>query len=134
MSVIGTARAVAEHLYAAFGEGDLDTVLGLLAPDIEWELVGPREIPYFGRYDGLDEVRRFFGLLGEHCIVESLEPQRFTAADEMVVVEGVERGSFRGRPEPYEMRWCHLMTVSGGRIVRFTDHMDTAPMLAAWRS
>jgi uncharacterized protein len=134
MAQHGTRRAVAEQLYAAVGAGDLDTVIGLLAPDVEWELVGPPEIPYFGRYAGIDQVRMFFELLGEHCIVESLEPQRFTVADDVVVVEGVERGSFRGHPEPYEMRWCHLMNISGGRIVRFTDHMDTAPMLAAWRS
>jgi len=26
------------------------------------------------------------------------------------------------------------MRVRDGRIVRFTDYLDTAPMLAAWRS
>ncbi len=38
------------------------------------------------------------------------------------------------RAGPYEMRWCHVLEIEGGRIVRFTDHLDTAPMLAPWRS
>jgi ketosteroid isomerase-like protein len=129
-----SSRTVAERLDAAFGADDLETVMGLLDPEVDWELVGPPEIPCFGRYRGLAEVRRFFEILGERCVVDALDPQRLTETAEGVVVEGSERGSFRGRPAPYQMRWCHLTSVRDGRVVRFVDHMDTAPMLAAWRS
>jgi ketosteroid isomerase-like protein len=127
-------RPIAERLYAAFSAGDIETVIGLLDPGIVWELVGPAEIPYFGRYDGVAGVRRFFDLLGAHCQVERFEATRITETETGVMAEGLERGRFSGHRDPYEMRWCHIFTVSGGRIMSFTDYLDTAPMLAAWRS
>ncbi len=52
--------AVAKELYDAFLAGDLQAIYALLDARIEWELVGPAEVPHFGVYRGLDEVKRFF--------------------------------------------------------------------------
>lgn len=127
-------RATAEALYGAFARGAIDEVLEHLDPGITWELIGRSEIPYFGRYEGVDEVRRFFDLLGEHCVVEQFDVDRLTDTSTGVVAEGRERGRFASHPEPYEMRWCHVMTMSSGRITSLTDYLDTAPMVAAWHS
>jgi ketosteroid isomerase-like protein len=135
MSGVGSSSPLtaAETLYAAFARGAIEVVLEQLDPDITWELVGPAEIPYFGRYNGIAEVRRFFDLLGTHCVVEAFEINHLTETSTGVVAEGLERGRFAGHPDHYEMRWCHVMTMSQGRITTFTDYLDTAPMLAAWR-
>jgi uncharacterized protein len=125
---------VASRLYKAFGRGDADAMLALLDAEVEWELVGPSEIPYFGMFRGIEGVRRFLGLLGEHCNVERFEIHSLIGTQRGALAEGFERASFSGRAKPYEMRWCHVLEIEGGRIVRFTDHLDTAPMLAAWRS
>lgn len=134
MGVTDQGSAIAERLYSAFGQGDIDTVLSLLDESVVWELIGPDEIPYFGRYEGVDRVREFFDLLARWCIVERFEVNRITPTRDGVVAEGVEVGRFEGREQPYEMRWCHVMRVADGRIVEFTDHLDSAPMLAAWQS
>ncbi|MDX2381183.1 MAG: nuclear transport factor 2 family protein, partial [Acidimicrobiia bacterium] len=136
MSRVGSPspRTTAETLYAAFAQGAIEVVLELLDPDITWELVGPAEIPYFGRYEGVTEVRRFFDLLGTHCVVEAFEVNHLTETATGVVAEGFERGRFAGHSDTYDMRWCHVMTMSQGHITTFTDYLDTAPMLAAWRS
>jgi ketosteroid isomerase-like protein len=126
--------AVAETLYGAFARGAIDVVLEQLDRDVVWELVGPSELPYFGRYEGIPEVRRFFDLLGTHCLVERFEVTGIVETESGAVAEGFERGRFAGHPDAYDMRWCHVMTMSGGRITTFTDYLDTAPMLAAWRS
>ena len=128
------SRAIAEALYEAFGRGAIDDVLALLDPAIGWELVGPAEIPYFGRYEGIAEVGTFFDLLGTHCIVERFEVNNITETEDGVIAEGLERGRFARHRDAYDMRWCHVMTMSRGRISSFTDYLDTAPMLAAWRS
>ena len=133
MLVPDHGRVVAEQLYAAFGAGDIPGVLSLLAPDVIWELIGPDDIPYFGRYEGVQQVESFFELLGHWCIVESFEVTRITTTDVGVVAEGTERGRFADRVRSYDMRWCHVMRVADGRIVEFTDYLDTAPMLEAWR-
>ncbi len=130
----GDHVSTASALYERFQAGDIDGVIGLLHPDVTWELVGPAEIPYFGRYEGVAEVQRFFGLLGEHCVVEAFGVDRVTATDGGAVAEGFERGHFAGKSATYDMRWCHVMTIADGRIAGFTDYLDTAPMLDAWRA
>ena len=126
--------ALARRLYEAFGRGDVDGLLAVLDPQIEWELVGPAEIPYFGSYRGTEEVRRFLELLGGLCQVEEFEVRTLIGTERGALAEGRERGRFTGRPVAYEMRWCHVIEINGGRIKRFTDHLDTAPMIDAWRS
>ena len=60
MSQDGSNCAVARKLYDAFLAGDLKAIYALLDPGVEWELVGPEEVPHFGIYRGIDEVKRFF--------------------------------------------------------------------------
>ena len=129
-----SSQTVAERLYEYFGAGRIDSVLALLHPDVSWELVGPEDIPYFGRYRGRSEVGRFFELLGKWCIVEEFEVTRLTPTAAGVVAEGRERGRFAGRGGDYSMRWCHVMRIDAGQIVEFTDYLDSAPMLAAWNT
>jgi uncharacterized protein len=125
---------VASRLYEAFERGDADALLALLDPEVDWELVGPDEIPYFGAYRGVDEVRRFLGLLAAHCQVEAFEVQSLIETERGALAEGRERGRFTGRAGTYEMRWCHVLEIGDGRVKRFTDHLDTAPMIKGWRS
>jgi ketosteroid isomerase-like protein len=125
---------VARELYNAFEVGDVDALVALLDRRVEWELVGPVEIPYFGAYRGPEEVRRFLALLAEHCRVEEFEVLSIIETERGALAEGRERGHFAGRPRTYEMRWCHVLEIGSGRITRFTDHLDTAPMIEAWRS
>jgi uncharacterized protein len=51
--------SVASSLYEAFRRVDAEALLALLDRDVDRELVGPDEIPYFGIYRGVEEVRRF---------------------------------------------------------------------------
>ena len=44
--------------YAAFAEGDLETVMGLFADDIKWHVPGRN--PLAGDYSGKEEVGAFF--------------------------------------------------------------------------
>jgi hypothetical protein len=46
-------------------------------------------------WGAIDEVRRFFDLLGEHCAVEKFDVDRLTETSTGVVAEGRERGSLR---------------------------------------
>ena len=129
---IATGDEIAHRLYRYFEAGDIDALLELLDPEVEWELVGPQEIPYFGKYKGLDEVRRFFERLGSSLEVERFDVDTITVTASGAVAEGSEQASFKANGVRYEMRWCHVIEVEHERIVRFTDYLDTAPMLAAW--
>jgi uncharacterized protein len=129
-----TNADVARRLYEAFGSGNDDALVALLDQQVEWELVGPSEIPYFGVYRGPEGVRQFLGLLADHCRVEEFEVLSVIETERGALAEGRELGHFAGHPRTYEMRWCHVLEIARGRITRFTDHLDTAPMIEAWRS
>jgi ketosteroid isomerase-like protein len=57
--------ALVEKMYAAFGRGDLQTILGSLTPDVEWTLEGPSVIPYAGKRIGPAQVQKFFEATGK---------------------------------------------------------------------
>jgi uncharacterized protein len=63
----GPANATNEELlrqgYAAFADGDLDTVRSLLAEDIVWHNGGANQLA--GEYTGREEVFEYFGQLME---------------------------------------------------------------------
>ena len=130
----GPNCAVARKLYDAFLAGDVRGIFALLDPRIEWEVVGPGEVPHFGVYRGLDEVERFFSIIGEINRVESFEVLACTETATGAYVECRERGHFSGHPKPFDMRSCQLMEIENGRIVRFRIYQDTAQMVEAWRS
>lgn len=125
---------VARKLYDAFLAGDLRAIYALLDPGVEWELVGPGEVPHFGLYRGLDEVKRFFSIIGEINQIESFEVLSCTETEKGAYVECRERGHFKGHPRQFDMRSCQLMDIEDGRIVRFRIYQDTAQMLDSWRS
>ena len=126
--------SVARGLYAAFERGDIEGIYELLDPDVLWDMTGPAEIVYFGTYRGIEHVRRFFDLLGQHCRPEIFVVTGVVETANGVVAEGTETGTFVGDPLPYAMRWCHVMDIEGGVITRFTGYHDTAPMIDSWRS
>jgi len=69
--------AIAKKLYEAFLAGDLQAIFTLLAPNVEWELVGSKEVPHFGIYHGIDQVKKFFSIIAE---INRVESQRQSAA------------------------------------------------------
>ncbi len=126
--------AIAKKLYDSFLAGDVEAIYALLDPHVEWEIVGSKEVPHFGVFRGLDEVKRFFSIIGEINHIESFDVLTYTEAENGAYVECRERGHFKGHPRPFEMRSCHLLQIREGRIVCFRIYQDTAQMVDAWRS
>lgn len=125
---------IAKTLYDAFLAGDIDTIYSLLDPSIEWELVGSTEVPHFGFYKGIEEVKRFFSTISEINNVESFEVLSYTETEKGAYVECLERGHFKDHPLPFELRSCQILEISNGRITRFRIYQDTSQMVDAWRS
>ena len=56
-----------QDLYAAFGRGDIPTILKALSSDVQWFNSGSSGIPYAGKRQGVDQVAQFFQALSDKC-------------------------------------------------------------------
>jgi uncharacterized protein len=123
--------ALVQSLYAAFGRGDMQTLLGALREDIEWAFPGPRNvIPFAGLHRGLQEVIQFFGTLSEALEFQKFEPQEFIAQGDKVVVIGTSRVRNKKTDRTADNEWVAVITVRESKIARYQVYEDTAALAA----
>ena len=59
------AIALVKSLYAAFGKGDIATIVGAMAADSTWESTGRQsDFPSYGMFKGQAGVQQFFAAVG----------------------------------------------------------------------
>jgi uncharacterized protein len=125
-----TLRPV-QSFYAALDRGDVPSVLGLLAPDVEW--TEAERFPYYsGTWHGADAVL--------HNLLEPLAQdwENFSATAEDFLVEGarvvsfgVYAGTYKQTGKSMTAQFAHRWTVRDGKIASFWMYTDTAKVLAA---
>ncbi len=126
--------AFVQGLYAAFGRGDIDTIVAATSPDVHWEVVGrPADFPVLGVRKGHDGVREFFRVLAEHEDVEQFEPRDFHASGAMVFVSGHYAWKLRKNGKTVGSDWLHVFTIEDGKVKTFRDFTDTARYAEAYR-
>lgn len=118
------------NLYAAFGRGDIPTVLGALAPDAAWtESEGG---PYGGTYRGagaiLDGV---FMKLGGEWDGFAAVPAQFIAEGDTVVVLGEYSGTYKATGRAFRAPFAHVWKLRDDRVATFTQITDTVLHLRA---
>jgi len=118
--------------YAAFGRGDIATVLDHLATDIVWDSRYLPELPIHGTFHGKDAVVQFFIKLGESLDVQDFAPQTFIAQDETVVVLGYEQVTVKSTGKPYKNDWVHVWTIANGKVARIQTSNNVAAAVAAF--
>ena len=122
-----------KSLYAAFGRGEIETIIGALTPDVDWVVTGRREdYPVFGSWNGQSEVRRFFQGVQEQETMD-FSPREFFAADDRVFVLGHYAWRLRKTGRTVDSDWVHIFTVHNGKVVKFREFTDTAQFAAAYR-
>lgn len=90
-----------QEQYRAIGQGDMAAFAGLLAEDVEFEVLGPAEVPFRGRWQGrqavAEAVWRNFAMLED----QRLEVCSVGAQGDTVVVVLRERGRVRATGRDY---------------------------------
>ncbi len=119
-------------LYQAFARGDVPTVLAAFSPGINWtEAEG---FPYGGTYVGPDAVlQNVFARLGSEWDGFAAEPHEFVASADTVVALGEYSGTYRATGKSFKAPFAHVWKFSGGLVVSFTQHTDTAVVQRALR-
>jgi ketosteroid isomerase-like protein len=108
-------------VYDAFGRGDMDTAMGLLTEDVEFDIDG--RTPWSGKYSGKGGVLDFFGKLMELSGgTFRLEILDVLANDEHGVVLTLERGERDGKA--VENRAVHVWDMRDGKCAKFRGYNE----------
>jgi ketosteroid isomerase-like protein len=126
--------AFVESLYAAFGRGDIATVIAGLTFDVDWNVNGRRQdYPLIGRWKGRDGVQKFFEGVTEHQEPMSFSPREFFAAEDRVCVLGHYTWKVRKTGCTVASDWAHIFTLRDGKVAKFQEFTDTAQFAEAYR-
>jgi ketosteroid isomerase-like protein len=118
--------------YAAFQRGDIDTLLSLLDDSVVWQVPGPSTIPFAGRFEGKNGVRRFFRAAIDTLEVHEQGVLESYAEGDRVVVTGYERMTVRSTGKEIAVRWMHAYRFRNGKIIAFEEFVDTAAQAAGF--
>jgi uncharacterized protein len=118
--------------YADFARGDVQSLLGKFAEDIEWVIPGSKNNPLSGTYKGRNRVGDFFKTLSDLAEISSFEPREFVAQGDKVVVLGREAGRVKSTGRTFQTDWAMAFTVRNGKVVRFQEYTDTSNLEAAF--
>jgi uncharacterized protein len=116
------------NAYEAF-DSDLDALLALLDPSIEW--VSPSDSLEPGSRHGHEGVRDAFEATAMAWEHPTHTPEEFTDENDTVLVKVTFRGHGRGSGMDAERAEFHVWTVAGGAVVRFEWFYDRDAALRA---
>jgi ketosteroid isomerase-like protein len=120
------------ELYRAFAEGDTDTILDIIDPDVVW--IESEGIPYGGTFIGRDAVFEgvFAKIAAEWTGFTAEVDEVFSARDGRVVTLGQDSGTFIATGKSMTAPTASIWTLSPqGRVIRFVQYIDTQAVNSA---
>jgi len=122
MSIEDQDVQVVQHLYEAFGRGDIPAVLNLIDSSATW--VNPYGKGHFpGQWGkpcrGHDEIAKFFQAVNEAIEVRGFNPYDFIAQGDKVVALINWNGVVRQSGKPFDALLVHIWTLRAGKIVDY---------------
>lgn len=124
--------ALIKKVYAAFGAGDVQTILDNLVSDVKWTLEGPSSIPFAGTKIGPGQVREFFQALASTQDKPQLTITDWIAPGDNVATLGRHSCVVKETGKSVDCAVAHFFTIRDGKIAQFFDFLDTAQFAAAY--
>ena len=122
---------VVQEFYRAMAAGQIEKVVALLSPDLQWEEA--ERFPYYGGVwkNPQAVVDNLFTALATDWEEFSATPHNFVCSNENVVSFGLYTGKFRATGRSISAPFAHRWLVRGERIAQFKQYTDTAMVLEA---
>ena len=120
-----------KDIYAAFGRGDIQTILASMTEDVSWEFEAPAEITWGGCRRGPAEAAGFFaGIAAEHADPK-LEMTEFLATSDAVAAFGRYQATLRATGSRVDTPVGHYFKFRDGKISRYINLINTAAFVQA---
>jgi ketosteroid isomerase-like protein len=127
--VIATDIEVVKATFAAFAARDLDAVLALAAPDIEFTAVTGEHAGRTEPYRGHDGLRQYFRDVASVWEELRLTPREFRASGDLILVTGKVSARSRARTVSGSTGW--IWRVREGKVVYGRVYASAADAVAA---
>ena len=118
-----------KDFFAAIGRGDKESLLALVAEDIEWIIPG-EDWPLAGTHHGHAGLEDLLETAAR-SIETSTEPREFVAQGDRVLVIGFAKGRIKATNKAFEDNWIFAITVRDGRLTNIREYVDTQALARA---
>ena len=130
--VIATDIDLVKAMFAAFAARDLETVLTLADPEIEFTAVTGEHAGRTDPYTGHDGIRRYFRDVASIWEELRLTARDFRASGDVILVTGKVSARSRNRTVTGSTGW--IWRVRGGKVVYGKVYASAADAIAALES
>jgi ketosteroid isomerase-like protein len=123
--------ALAKTGYKKFADGDMDGVLALFDPKIEWhESKGFPFVEGEGVYRGPKAIAdKIFSKIPEYYENFHIEVDEFIEAGDRIIMVGHYTGKWKSTGKSFKANAIHVWTVKKGKMTRFFQAVDTATII-----
>ena len=124
---------IVQDAYAAFGRGDIQTLLTYVSDDVVWKGVygAAPHVPTSGERRGKAAVAEFFSQVAANVMFSTFEPKEFVAAGDKVVALGHYAASTPIN-RSFESDFVMVFTVKNGKITGFQEFCNSAAINDAY--
>jgi uncharacterized protein len=125
--------SIVQQIYAAFTKGDINAILNLLSPEVEWGEPSNPFNPAAGTRHGHAGFLEWLNIGRQSEEVLVLEPQKFLTDNETVAVVGYTKCLAKPTGKTYETDFVHLISLKNSKVVRFQEFFDTFAAAEAFK-
>jgi ketosteroid isomerase-like protein len=110
--------------YEGFGRGDIQAVLSVMDPEIEWDATDA--LAHTGLYQGHEGVTEYIQSLAGVWEEFTLNPEQFTESGDgaHVMVLGNVTGKLAATGQDVEARFAHVLQLDDGQVTRLKVCLD----------
>ena len=125
---------VIKDIYAAFGRGDIASIIGHLDEQVDFRQVEAPNLPYAGHYKGRAGAAQFFEKLGAAVEVTGFTPEKYLAQGDEVMALGTWSGKARPTGKSFAARWAMYWKVKDGAVVSYVNYEDSGVTSEAFKA
>lgn len=123
---------IIQQLYKNFAAGNMQAVFSSFDKDIVWIRPGEPDIPFAGKFVGIEGLMKMFALQSASIKIKSFVPEKFCTNDDTVVVLGHDTADVIPTGKSYTTDWVQAFTLKNGIIIQVMVYIDTSTITKAF--
>ena len=123
---------VVKNFFAAMGGGDRQSLLALVAEDVEWIIPGT-DWPLAGLYRGHAGLEQLLQKASDTVETSFPRPPEFVSQGDRVLVVGFATGKVKATNKTFDDDWVFAITVRNGKVTNIREYVDTQALARAAR-